>query len=1547
MNRKTILACALLLAAVTASVLNAAEGDSYTVLDASSLRNGPDSAYASVATLSAGERVVEVARKGEWIKVRTTSGQQVGWLYGASVEKLPETNIATTVIKKQSPDITVRNTIDTAVAAVPVPAPQTPAATMLWEDAVFGRGEGGPAVVSAQGSIPEPARPAASASVVSATKSISESKAVPPVEGGNAGALGVVVQNKTQTVMAADVFSEHQVRPEIPLPESTVADASPELAVEKTLPAAAGAGSGLQVEISNMPAEPVAVATPDPAEKVTLNDTVKGPLIKKEAAAVIATGPPVTNGLSMPAPISPAENLYRFTRNAKLRAGPGAKYDVVSWGGVDSYASEMDRQGDWIRVKMQVSQRIGWVYKASLMETGSVPSVVTANVPGPASADELAMGGDGSRSQVTMVDTQVEPVAVATPNLTEKPLSGDAVNDVSVMPEAVTEKEAEPVLVKTLRPAPSASPAENLYRFTRNAKLRAGPDTKYDIVGWGGVDSYASELKREGSWLKIQMQVSKHIGWVFKSSLTLVQAAAPSAVAEQAVTVPPLLADKVIVLSPLAEDRHEAVAAPPVSVLQPLTPSKISAAANPDSQQILPDTEHVIHRTTLIRTGPGALFDVLGWAGLGASIVALEQQGEWMKVRMKESGRTGWVEAASLQLPAPAAVAEKTAEPVQIETISPAAPISPAENLYRFNRNAKLRAGPDDKYDIVGYGGVDAYASELKQEGDWIRVKMQVSQRIGWVFKSSLTLAKAAATAVAEQVAVSTERGAFMASPLLDALQGASVVDKNVSPRPEVIALKSVESGAEKTVAGAGQLYFFSQTSDLLAGPGRQFDRVGWVGRNESATVIDSKGEWRRVNITISGKRGWVPASLLLVALATGEVVVDADKNAPAVKADGKEVAAFTQLLPARIVKTATLRSRASLDSDMTGWVAKGDMVVVLEKQGGWMRVNPQLAGKQGGWIRADYLRTIEPPMAANTVGGAQPASAYNDRISHGEAFNFSYAALEQALYRIPIEEIEIIIGEDDLKALFRKGTYDKSAFPIDIIQDKRKLTGTVQVLGSSTRVFRKKSLQIKLDKEGARWFGRRYIALRSMGSDKAMMREWISWKLFAAMGMKVPEVHFTRVRFNHGEKVALYLSIEWMGKEFFVSNGLDPKGEFYQPNDAAHCGDLYTAEHMDICFDKITPEDGDFSSISSMGKAIIDASAENMDQVLAEYFDDESVLNWITGNALVTNGDTYNKNYWMYHQPDGGKWTMVPWDYNLTFGRTYDPYAITPFTIFNENFQYYYAPDVGAGNPLKDKALRNPKLRARIEAKLKHLTGMEPNGPEDTFGWFSPTVMEARIGNMAAVVGKEVYKDTFLSYGEEDFTKTYESMMHYTKAHDYFLKYKLFGQFHWSPEPPNQPLVNFPLPQELVGQGVIKAGADHTHLVDPGWGYFVADLNLGRPLNTDSEFKVIVEGGAAPRYLPPTQSASRCIQRSWTVSAETPGTDVQGDVMFEYIQENSHRTEVPQTLHEELLELWMLDGNRWKPIKTEVNQYSNTLTARGLDVKYGQARRFVACSPF
>ncbi|OIO67057.1 MAG: hypothetical protein AUJ57_11715 [Zetaproteobacteria bacterium CG1_02_53_45] len=1089
--------------------------------------------------------------------------------------------------------------------------------------------------------------------------------------------------------------------------------------------------------------------------------------------------------------------------------------------------------------------------------------------------------------------------------------------------------EPMPVVISTGEQAPAAlqeqnvvvpgseSSATNSLLFSNNANLRAGPDVKFDVVTWATAGAYANELKTSGDWIQVQLQESKRMGWVHRSAIKPVDAVAPTATS--------------------VVEAQPAATTVPVAAAQEEVPVPQQSAAGIGEKQLL--------QTTTMRSAPGAMSEMLGWAGSGAMVAVLAQQDSWLKVRMLDSGRVGWIDSAAFEPVAPvsqeaaepaAAVQPETLQSKETQTAQPMIAISadgqsaqsaetqtsevadktlPQTDLISFSAKANLRAGPDAKFDIVSWAGIGAFANQLDSRGEWIKVQMQQSKRIGWVHRSATKLVAKAAPSTVDSPAV---------------VQEVAQVERQ-----------------------AGKLYFFKQTTNLRAAPGKQYDVVAWGARNETASEVERKGEWSLVRMTLSGRVGWVFNNDLVEAETTSiEVLARAkaeeSKNAPANLNGAKSGDVF------EVLKTSTLRVDASDEAEINSWVAKGDNVALLQRRDGWARINPQVDGKNVGWIKIDLLKEIEPVQHAATglhIIDKHNIEQYRSRISHGQPFNFSYAALEQALYKVPVEELYINMDDDYLDAVFKKGLYDHSEFDIQMRTKghtvEKTLLGTITVLGSSTRVFDKKSLLIKLDKEGSRWYGHRRIALRSMASDKVMMREWMAWKLMAAMGMKVPEVHLVRATFNEGKRVGLFLSVEWMGTEFLAANNMDLRGEFYQPVDASFCGDLNSSDRMEFCFDKITPQDKNYDSLRAMARVVSQARVDEMHTVLAKEFDDESVINWVAVNGLVSDGDTYNKNYWLHRDPTLNKWTVIPWDYNLTFGRTYDPFTEKPYKIWNDNFQYYYPPDVGVSNPLKDKTLHNPRLRYRLEQKIKHLLGIEANGPEDTFGWFSPTVMHARIGNLASVVGKELYKDNFITYGEKEFTKVYESLMYFVTAHDNFLARKLFGSYRWTPVDPKAPAIfDWPLPAELYGHGFIKQGHDSIYMTDEGWGLFAGQLVLKHPVASTTEVKLDIEGGKVPKYLPSGYSAMRCIQRSWVLSVE-PNVSTTADLMVEYLQENSRRTEVSVSVHEDKLELWMYDGNRWKPVKTEVNEYANTLKATNVPITSGRKQRFVACSPF
>ncbi|TLS75044.1 hypothetical protein FE236_10315 [Mariprofundus erugo] len=1487
-------------------------GQENMIMQTTPIRSGPGSLFEVLGWAGSGASVVPMASQGKWVNVRMRESGRVGWIDAAALREqavvVPQSAPLPMAIPEVRPVA--------SDAAVPTVAPEP---------------------------VEKAALPAETSADIGKLCFFNRTSNLQAGPSDAAGRIGWVGQNESATVLE----SQGDWRK-----------------VKMTI---SGAEGWVPRSLLLAALEPVNGETIAPVVVKRPLAEVKKPQVETVAAAPVAAVKAVEAKVAeVPTEMQMlvgADN--RVTHPTVMRSGPSPLYEVSGWLGKDAALVAISQQGDWVHVRLHDGGRDGWI-EAPLLQ---LPVVKTGEVA----------------AAMPLVPLQQTAARVA----------------------------AAPAVAAT-------DEVGKLWFFNRTGNLQAGPSDAAGRIGWVGQNESATVLESQGDWRKVKMTISGAEGWVPRS---LLLAALEPVNGE---TIAP-----VVVKRPLAEVKKPQVESAAVAPVAAVKAVETKVAEAPTEMQMLVGADNRVAHPTAMRSGPSPLYEVSGWLGKDAALVTLSQQGDWVHVRLHDGGRDGWIEAPLLQLPVVKTGEVAAAMPLvplqQTAARVAAAPAMAATDevgkLWFFNRTSNLQAGPSDAAGRIGWVGQNESATVLESQGDWRKVKMTISGAEGWVPRSLLLAAlepvngEAIAPVVmrrppvhAEVASVNLATTEEAAAPVRDMQVLAAVknqvsratvvrsgpgtafevrgwvgkgvdimplnqqggwvnvrleekgrqgwIDSGSVERPVVVTASvpspwagspqalaaNTSTASAQTAANKGNLYIFKQTSDLLGGPGQAFERVGWVGRNESARVIGSKGDWRKVQMTISGKSGWVPETLLTAVLGPTTIALEEDKK----PVEQRKPDAFSEPQRARVLVTSTLRRTAASDADMSGWVARGEMVSVLASEGGWTHVSPLQTGKEAGWIQSDYLKLMKPAnlVGRNIIGGSIPYESYKDRISHGEVFNFSYSALEQALYPVPVEEIDMVMSEPDLKGLYRKGMYDKSAFDVNLHMGKMKLHGEVSVLGSSTRVFRKKSLLIKLDKQGGRWYGRRHIALRTQSSDKSMMREYLSWKLLAAMGMKVPEVHFARVRFNHSEQTTLYLSIGWMGKEFFTDNGLDPRGEFFQPNDAAHCGDLYTAEHMNLCFDKITPEDGDYSSISDMARAVVNATPENIDQVLEQYFDSETVLNWIVGNSLVTNGDTYNKNYWLYHQP-AGKWTVVPWDYNLTMGRTYDPFGVAPFTVFNENFQYYYAPDVGAGNPVKDKSLRNPRMRARIEAKIRHLTGMEPNGPEETFGWYSPTVMEARIGNIAAVLGKEVNKDTVIGYTEADFANAYEALMHYVKSHDYFLKYKLFGSYPWEPAEPNLPLINEPLAKELNGSATIKAGGDHFHMVDPAWGYFVAHMNLEEPLKSEVAFDVKIEGGQSPKYLPPTMTPSRCIERSWVVSTKTPGASVRGDLMFEYIQENSRRTEAPATLHEELLELWELEGNHWKMLKTYTNEYSNTLTARGVSLNADEPKRFVACSPF
>ena len=525
----------------------------------------------------------------------------------------------------------------------------------------------------------------------------------------------------------------------------------------------------------------------------------------------------------------------------------------------------------------------------------------------------------------------------------------------------------------------------------------------------------------------------------------------------------------------------------------------------------------------------------------------------------------------------------------------------------------------------------------------------------------------------------------------------------------------------------------------------------------------------------------------------------------------------------------------------------------------------------------------------------------------------------------ITIDELSLEMDARDADVLFKKYFYDTSTFPVTVVEpDGQRLTGRIEVKGETARVFAKKPVLIKLDKPH-KWRGHSRISLNAMATDSSMIREWLSWRLIYALGLPAPDTGYVRLRINDADK-GMFYRIEWVGPNVFERYGYGKEGELYDPVDRISCADLSPASVADPerCWVKITPGDGNFTSLQALVAAIDAEPVETIDAFLERNFAAQTVIDWIVVTALVENLTTYNNEYWPFLSQKLGKWVVMPWDYDRTFGKNFDPDLPYPQNKINDNFQYYYPVEVGASNALRDKLFKNGKTSRRIHQRVLEIIEGTPDAQHPWRGWWDPQRMQARIEALRQVLAPEVLRDPAFAGAPRRFEDDVASVRHFAVARAHYLRRVLAHA--GAVTEPNQ------------GSIALPAAGQTAHLAD-AWGYMLARVT---PREAKAGALGLKVHRGWPELVPPEMDRAACVQRTWFLSAPA---GFEGDLMVEYLQEVTRTSELGARVGDEkALTLYARDAKGWWRLPTGANPLANTLEARVRFPDDGKVR-LVACS--
>ncbi|ETA82621.1 CotH kinase family protein [Youngiibacter fragilis] len=256
-------------------------------------------------------------------------------------------------------------------------------------------------------------------------------------------------------------------------------------------------------------------------------------------------------------------------------------------------------------------------------------------------------------------------------------------------------------------------------------------------------------------------------------------------------------------------------------------------------------------------------------------------------------------------------------------------------------------------------------------------------------------------------------------------------------------------------------------------------------------------------------------------------------------------------------------------------------------------------------------------------------------------------------------------------------------------------------------------------------------LNLNNMYSDPSYMREFLSYEIMEKFGMKVPLFTYAKVSIN-GEYFGLYLAVESILEPYLERNFEDAGGDLYK-------SDGNTLDYIDDEEEsykgleiKTNEDDYDFSKVTELLKAI----ETGVD--LPEHLDVDSALRYIAANTALMNFDSYlgnfGHNYYLYEVD--GKFSILPWDYNMSFGGF-------GMGVSSASSVYIDEPVQGSlsSRPLVQVLLSN---EGYLEAYHSYLEEIAEN-------YLSEEYLGKRIGEIDSLIGDLVRTDptSFYTYAE------------------------------------------------------------------------------------------------------------------------------------------------------------------------------------------------------
>ena len=253
----------------------------------------------------------------------------------------------------------------------------------------------------------------------------------------------------------------------------------------------------------------------------------------------------------------------------------------------------------------------------------------------------------------------------------------------------------------------------------------------------------------------------------------------------------------------------------------------------------------------------------------------------------------------------------------------------------------------------------------------------------------------------------------------------------------------------------------------------------------------------------------------------------------------------------------------------------------------------------------------------------------------------------------LDMEEISLFIHPKDLLYL-KQNKWDDNGVPGVIRMDKKKIQADVMYRGSHTRKAKKKSYFIQYVRPST-YKHEKEFHLNAEYFDPSMIRNKLSFYFFEKIGVLAPEARYTFLSIN-GVPQGIYLRLESVNDDFLKKRQL-PKGAIFYAVDGDANFSLYSdldqtvKKSLTQGYELKYGKEEHFDRLEQFIFFINTASRAQFAQEIKHFLDVEQYLKWLAGVICTQNYDGFVHNYALYLNEKTNLFSILPWDYDATWG--------------------------------------------------------------------------------------------------------------------------------------------------------------------------------------------------------------------------------------------------------------------------------------------------------